>query len=271
MRRSLAVALVALALLAGGLAAGTAAARVPAAAPAPTVVGNISGPAYVGTSSTGTYYINGTGGPAIGANGTVVGNLSWKASVAGDNLTGVALSPNSSTLTVGHPSRTTLTVSNVTQTLTISVEVFSTYQTENASANFTYTVHVVTPYVVRATLRDISPTPVGPFSVTVDLDGRSVGKVNVSLIAPNGSYNLSFAYATGGLSTGEHTFTISLGNESGLVRFSNGAVQYSQSFYVVGPAPDYALWIVIGVVVFFGVLFIFATRVAARRRPSARK
>jgi hypothetical protein len=242
-----------------------------AASSPPPVVGNISGPAYVGTASTATYYINGTGGPAIAANGTQVGNLSWHARVTGGNTTGVSLSPNSSTFSGATPGKTQLKVSAVTQSLTITVEILSTYLGKNASTNLSYTVQVVVPYVVRATMVDESASTVGPFTVTVDLDGRAVGNVTVASISPSKVYNFTFDYATGGLAAGEHTFTISLAQEHGLVAFSGGATEYSQSFYVVGPPPDYALWILLGVIAFFGVLFIFATRVAARRRPTTRK
>jgi hypothetical protein len=264
--------LVAAMLLLGVLSTvGPAIAATASASPYAPVVGNVSGPSYVGTGSTTTYYINGSGGPAIASNGTEVGNITWRAQVSGGNLTGVSVSPNSSSITLGKPSTTKLTVANATETLTISVEIISTYHSTNATTNVTYSVHVVTPYVVRAALVDTSSSSVGPFTVTVDLDGRAVGNVTVTQIRPNKTYNLSFAYASGGLPAGEHTFTISLANEHGLVTFSGGAIQYSQSFYVVGPPPDYALWVLMGAVVFFGVLFIFVTRVAARRRPTTRK
>lgn len=238
----------------------------------PPVQGNISGPAYVALQSSSTYYINGSGGPAEGTPGVVLGNISWAVRVTGPNLTGVSVSPNASNTSLGpgQPGHTKLKVGNITETLTLAVEITSTQGTLKASTNLTYTVHVVVPYVVRATLV-AGPQKVGPFVIAITLDGRWVANVTVPAISANKTYNLTYSYASAGLSAGNHTFTISLASEHGLVTFSGGALQYSETFYVAGPSPDYFLWGIVGVVVFFGVLFIFAARVAARRRPPSRK
>ena len=68
-----------------------------------------------------------------------------------------------------------------------------------------------------------------------------------------------------------HTFSISLASQHGLVTFPGGAQQYSQSFYVTGPPPDYTVWYVAGIGAFLGAVFIWSTRVAARRRGRAKK
>jgi hypothetical protein len=43
------------------------------------------------------------------------------------------------------------------------------------------------------------------------------------------------------------------------------------SFYVAGPPASNTIWIVTGVAVFVGVVFIWTTRVAASRRGRAKK
>ncbi len=53
--------------------------------------------------------------------------------------------------------------------------------------------------------------------------------------------------------------------------FPGGAQQYSETFYVNGPPPDYTIWYAAGSVAFVGALFIWSTRVAARRRGRAKK
>ncbi|MFY9716884.1 MAG: hypothetical protein WAK40_02985 [Thermoplasmata archaeon] len=245
---------------------------VPGSAAAPTyspVQGTVNGPSVVATSSNSTYYLNGSGGPAVAPNGTFVGSIAWKAKISGNDLSGVSLSPNASTFTRTGPGITHLKAGKVTETLTITVEIQSTYLSTNATTNITYNVAVVVPYVVHAQLVVGPHTSILGFDVTVELDGAVVGTVKVPAIAANGTYNLTYDYASHGLSTGQHTFTISLASEHGLVRFAGGAIEYSQSFYVVGPAPNYALYVLAGIAVFAGVLFIFVTRVAARRRPSA--
>ncbi len=273
--RSAWVVAVALVLLASALGTIPAGARATPsasfAADVGTVRGNITGPSVLGINANQRYLIQATGGPAVAANGTMVGNITYDASVSGADLTGVQITPTSSAILVGTPGRPLLQAGAVPQVLTISVEIMSVYRTQNASINFTYTVDVVQPYSVAATIVNPDNTSVASFRVLVSLDGTPVGNVSVPTMLPHSDYNLSFQYATVGLASGWHTFTLSLGSSHGLLRFANGATEYSAQFYVPGPAPSYTLWYVIGVLAFVGVLFIFGARLGARRRSPTRK
>jgi len=234
------------------------------------VTGSITGPTIVATQSTTRYEVSGFGGPAVLANGTVVGNITFYATLFGSNLTGVTLSPSSSTFTSNQSKAADLAAGNTSETLTIDVMVSSVYQGKNQSTNFSYSVNIVRPYVVSATI--VSPTSwVQAFAVLVTLDGAVVGNVSVPALQPGGTYQVKFEYSTLGLSAGGHTFGISLAQEHGLVTFANGQTQYTDTVYITGPAPDYTLWYVAGIVAFFGAIFIFTPRVAARRRGATRR
>ncbi len=236
----------------------------------PAVTGSLTGPTLVSTASTTKYQVYGFGGPAVATNGTVVGNITFYATLVASNLTGVTLLPSSSSFTSNQSKSLALTTGNASETLTVDVMVSSVYLTQNESTNFTYTIHIVQPYVVSAMIV-ASSTWVTGFTLLVTLDGSVIGNVSVPGLQPNGTYQVTFDYPTLGLSTGDHTFAISLAQEHGLVTFANGQTQYSQTVYVTGPAPDYTLWYVAGIVAFFGAIFIFLTRVAARRRGAARR
>jgi len=259
---------------AGLLLAGASAAAVFPSVAAP-VTGNISGPAALAVNSSHVYYLNATGGPGVSSTGQIIGTLQWNATVDAGNLTGVTVSPSTGTFTTGKVANITLAVGNVTEPVRIVVRIDSILGSANVSTNLSYTVQVVRPYVLWATLvvgpSVGPPLEVLPLTLAVDLDGAPVGKVSVPLLRANQSYNLTFDYATTGLSAGYHTFTISLPNQHLPVRFANGATVYSVTFYVTGPAPNYTIWYLVGVVAFFGTLFILATRVAARRRGTARR
>lgn len=235
------------------------------------VTGSVTGPTVIPTGATKTYMINATGGPAFAANGTRVGNLTAYLSLSASNLTGVSITPEKGGIFNNTPLATTFTAGDVAEVVTILVMISSTYEKENQSINLSYPVHVVIPYYVRATLVASPSTEVLSFQVQVFLDGTLVGSVTVPTLTPGQTYNLSFEYSTVGLSTGEHTFSMSLAQEHGLVTFANGATVYSSTFYVTGPSPNYTLYYVLGIVAFFGVLFIFMTRVAARRRGALRR
>ncbi len=274
MRRALAV-LCAVALLAAGLLAvgpgGGASARSVAAA-TNGVTGNVTGPAVFGYNSNKYLFINGSGGPAYAANGTLIGNVTFYASVTGANTTGVSLTPTESGITnATTPQRTLLTVGNLTEVLSILVEITSTYQSANESINLTYDVNVVQPYTLTMTLLSTTSATILAFGLIVELDGTPVGTISVPSMTGKSTYVATFQYATVGLASGYHTFTVSLLNEHGLVTFAGGGTTFSETFYLPGPPPNYDLWYVAGAVAFFGALFIFLTRVAARRRTPTRK
>ncbi len=273
MRGALSLAGVALLLLASVVALGATGFATAHASPgaASSIVGNITGPTVLAYNANQKYTINAAGGPAFAANGTQVGNLTYYASVIGTNVTGVSLDPTTSGFANGTPQQTLLMVGTLSQVLTIEVEITSVYQATNASLNLTYSVSVVQPYVLSLNLVSNSSATVLAFVLTVDLDGTPVGSLSVPTLTAKQAYTATFQYATTGLSPGDHTFTVSLANEHGLVSFAGGGSSYSTSFYVPGPPPNYTLWYVAGAVAFFGAIFIFVTRVAARRRTPARK
>jgi hypothetical protein len=256
--------------LAGIASAGPAGPSVVPAAAHP-VTGNITGPSLLAVGTNHRYLIQATGGPAVEANGTITGNLTYYASVTGGNLTGVQITPASAAIVKGAPGNPLLTVGLVPETLTIHVEIDSVLGKANESINMTYTVQVVQPYVVTAVILNPSNATTEPFSVLVYLDGVQVGNVTVPALLSHDSYNLSFSYPSAGLSSGWHTFSISLASTHGLLRFASGATTYDESFYIPGPSPDYTLWYLVGAVAFIGVLFIFGARVGARRRGTSKK
>jgi len=241
------------------------------AADSATVGGSITGPTLVATQSTTSYEIDGYGGPAEAPNGTTIGNITYYASLVGANLTGVSISPPTDNISDNRSIAADLVVANASETITIDVMISSVYQGQNESTNFSIQVQVVQPYVIAATIVNGSTSTVLSFTVYVTLDGTVIGNVSVPTLQAGGKYSLSFKYPSAGLSSGDHTFGISLAQEHGLVTFSNGQTFYAQTVYVTGPAPDYTLWYVAGIVAFFGAIFIFASRVAARRRGAARR
>ncbi len=244
----------------------------PLASASSSITGNLTGPSLLGTNANATFYLNVSGGPAFTSAG-FVGEINYTSVLIGANTTGTSITPANGTISNGtsQPIHLTVTAGAVVETLTLTVEVNSTLGSTNATANFSKTIQLVTPFVVHATLRAGPNAAVLPFNVSVALDGHSVGVVTVPRLAPNTTYSFSFAYAVRGLSSGYHTFTLSVADAHGFVTFANGATVQSTTFYVAPAPANNTVWYVAGVVAFFGVLFIYATRVAARRRPPTRR
>jgi hypothetical protein len=258
-------------LLAGTLAALPLAAPAARAAGSGAVTGTITGKSILPYHGAGVYTINGTGGPAVLPNGTISGNLTYYLSVTGANTTGVSISPETGKILTGIPGSVDLSVSNVSEVLTINVLLASVLNASNESTNFSTTVTVVQPYVLSTTLYNLGNSSVSDFPVLVDLDGVQVGNVTVATVLPHATFLFSFQYPTLPLSPGTHTFSISLTSVHGLVRFANGTTVYTVTFTIPSAAPNYTLWYVTGVVAFLGVLLIFGGLVGARRRSPAKK
>jgi len=249
------------------------AALVPAASSGATPIkGNVSGPSLVATSGNATFYFNVSGGPAY-VSGTFVGQFTWTAKLSGANLTSSSVSPDNGTLvnTTSQPVSTVVTVGPHPESLTLVVSVTSTLAGNNSTANLTRSFRSVTPYTVRATLVAGAKAAVLPFGVTVTLDGTVVGQVSVPELAAKSTYDLVYRYASLGLSAGYHTFTLTISNAHGLVAFSNGRTVLTTTFYVGAAPTNNIVWYVLGAVTFIAVLFIYATRVAARRRGAVRR
>jgi len=244
----------------------------PAASGAPPIVGNLTGPSLLATGSNGTFYFNVSGGPAV-VEGEFVGTINWTTNLTGANTTGSSVSPSNGSITnsTAQPVVLKMTTGAIAESLTLTVDVVSSVATQNASQNFSFTFRLVPPYTVRATLVAGPNAGTLPFNVTVLLDGTAVGTVPVPSLSPNQSWGLIYRYPATGLGSGWHTFTLQIADQHGLVTFSNGKTVQSTSFYVASAPPNNTVWYVVGVVAFFGVLFIYATRSAARRRGSTRR
>ncbi len=235
----------------------------------PALHASVNGPTSVGTDLTYNYTLSASGGPAYGFNGTLLGTVSFSASVIGVNTTGVTLNPTAGILENGSHSLS-LATSNLTQTLTLNIEVTSGLNGRNASTNLSYTITVILPYTITASLVVSSGMGSSPFAVLVLLDGTPVGSVEVPALTAGASYQIRYSYVNPNLAGGWHTFSLSLANAHGLVVFAGGATQYSQSFYVASAPPNNTLWYVAGAFAFVLAIFISLTVFGNRRRGRKR-
>lgn len=260
----------ALALLALVLASGAGPLVAPADGAAASVSGHISGPSNVGVGLKASYQVYATGGPAFAANGTQVGILSFSASLVGVNTSSATITPSQGVLING-TTALQLVAPNLTESLSLYVDVTSNYTGTNQTVNLTYVINVIQPILLTASLVVVGPGAVKAFDLTVQLDGAVVGTVPVPSLTSGQTYPVNFSYVNSGLSPGWHTFSISLAEEHGLVAFTGGAETYTDSFYVTGAPNQNAYWYLAGALALGAVVFIWITRVAARRRPKAKK
>lgn len=233
------------------------------------VNGQIHGPKVMGEGLSANFTVNASGG-LENPDGSPAGSYLYNATLSGANATSGLVSPPSGVLLNGSASLV-VKAPTVAQLLTLTVVVTSNGSGKSVSTPLSYSIEVVEPYVVNATLQVGAGPSVGPFVVTIFLDGTAVGGVRVPLLTANSTYPLVYDYVTLGLSPGWHTFSISLAQLHGQVTFTGGAQSFSQSFYVPGAPLDLTPWYVVGAVAFVGALFIWATLVGGRRRGRSKR
>jgi hypothetical protein len=234
------------------------------------LTGGVTGPSRVGTGLTASYTVTAAGGPAQALNDTQVGTYSYEASISAANTTGATITPVAGVL-VNFTISVTLDAPNVSEPLTIYVLVNSSYNGASVSQNFSYSIQVIEPYRVTASLVVGATSSVGVFAITVLLDGQPVGNILVHGLAAGTTYPVTFSYVPASLSPGWHTFFLSLAQEHGLVTFAGGQQELSVSFFVAGGGPDYTYWYLAGTLAFVGAIFIWSTTVGGRRRGRPKK
>lgn len=230
----------------------------------PTIEHTLVGPSIVGTGLKAEYNLSASGGPALAANGTTVGFIDFNVTLGGTNVTSASIQPPTGVLVNGSVILT-FTAPNLTQVVTMHVELNSSYHNTSVIDHFNQTVRIVSPYVLSGTLV-AGRTAVTEFNMTVTVDGTPVGVVEVPSIQANSSYSFKYDYVPVGLAPGWHTIAVSVVPQHGLVEFQGGVQQLTLDFYITSPPPDYALDVGVGIAAFVGAVFIWGSVVAARRR-----
>lgn len=233
--------------------------------------GNITGPTVLPVTGQGTYVLEASGGPAELANGTVKGNYTYNATIIGINTTGGLVSPATGTLTNG-TADLTLTGPNNTGNYILNVNVTSKPDTGNSTSIIvSYNFTTVVPYVLSDSLDNHNSFAITGARVIVGFDGSTVATITLPSIAANGTYDFVYNYTTSaGLSSGYHTFTLTISGTSNLLTFSNGQTQLSVTFYVQPPATDYTWYYAIGALLVALAIFISLFVVGGGRRRKKR-
>ena len=231
----------------------------------PPITETIVGPSVVGESLKAEYNLSATGGPAVAPNGTTVGFIDYNITLTGKNVTTATMEPPTGVLINGTVILT-FTAPSLAQAVTFHIKLTSEQNSTNVTQNFTHTVQIVPPYVLTGDIV-AGPTAVSGFNLTVTLDGKPVGTVDVPSILANGSYMFTYDYVPAqGLAPGWHTIAVSLAPEHGLVAFRGGVQQLTLDFFITSPPPDYALDVALGIAAFAVAVFIWGSVVGARRR-----
>lgn len=245
-----------------------------AATAVPPLSGQVTGPTLLGALQKGTFTVTGRGGPAEALNGTTVGTYNYSTTITATNgttpSTGFVAPPDG--VLINLSASFTVEAPNITGTYILTVEITSIGPggTGNVSTNVTADFDVLEPYFVQATIHNPNGFAVAGAVVVVDLDGSTVGHQVLPSITADGSFDFSFNYTTTGLSSGWHTFTMTLTGTPGLLTFGNGAMSESSSFYVPPPPVNYTFDITVGLLLTVTAILI-SLMILGGRRPRRKK
>lgn len=169
---------------------------------------------YLIPGQTGTVIVN------VGAD-RPAGNFTYTAAVGSGTV-----SPSTSQ---GSGENFTLKVTAPSTTGDMTLSVSLSNGTVNNTAK--YTIHVVSPVVITAQVRNSGNVTLENVPVQFKADGVIVNETTFT-IAANSTKTLTYNWTSSGLSNGEHTVEIVLDPNQQLVRFIDGTTTFSSKFYV---------------------------------------
>ncbi|MDE1820127.1 MAG: hypothetical protein KGJ23_03605 [Euryarchaeota archaeon] len=235
---------------------------------------SITGPSLLSLNGSGKFVAYAQGGPAERLNGSVVGNYTFTTQLVGADTAGSFVTPPSGAFIAQYVNATVGGI-NHTGTYTLEFNVTSHgvgHGAQNLTQVFSRQFQVVVPYIISATVENPNNFGVDGAVIQVALDGSVVGSLRVPSLLPAGSAQIKYNYTTLGLSSGYHTFTLTLVGGAGVLEFANGQPSMDVSFYVPAPAPDYTLYYLSGIsvtvlAIFISLLFFGPRRPRRKKNP----
>lgn len=175
------------------------------------------------------------------------GEYSWNASISSGQITPNkgSGSANSFNITVTAPT----TTGNPVLSLTLT----------NGTVNHTstYTLHVIEPTVISATVKNSGNLAMQDVKVRFLADGAVLNETTFD-IAANTTSTVSYNWTAHGLSAGEHTVQVMLDPDNEYVRFLDGSSTYTSKFYV-GESIWGTMNVILAILVALLIFIVFLT------------
>lgn len=215
------------------------------------------------TNETFTMYMNSTYG---------FDNYTTMVVFSGVNLSGM---PHTYALNSGHSPNQIIYVTTpaTSQTLTVYLHSYASSSDGKVSKSYyrTFTIKVVSPIVLNATITNPTPSAMNNISVTFSMNNNNITTVKIASISPYGSYTVttetSYVFL---LNKGTNTETIYVDNPGATV---NGQTSVYSTTFHYGPHTSYSwiYYIAAAVVVFMLFMVLTAGRKLPARRPKWKK
>lgn len=206
------------------------------------------------------------GGPA----GDEAGNFSYKAEITGSNTTGSAVNPSTGT------SETGVFVLNVTMPKsapqTIKIKINATSKSTSGSVSVTaereFSLKVVDPVVIRATVFNRGPVDVGNVTARFYADSELIG-TRIFNISRNSSEQIEYNWTFLDIRNGKHVITVTVDDPNNIVEFSDGNNVFSRTIYVGKQGNPAGAVLTIGVIIMSVlVALMYLSKPQARKKKS---
>jgi hypothetical protein len=176
-----------------------------------------SGTQYLATGETGKVSVGVGSGPA--------GNYTYTASVSTGKVTP----------TTGKASGTSLdlivTAPTTVGDQVLTVNITSADVTPAVSTVATYTIHVIAPVLITATVKNTANVTANNVPVEFYADGNLVNKTTVSVPAL-GSKQVFYNWTAPNLAQGKHSLEVKVDPNNQFISFSDDSTTYATSFYI---------------------------------------
>ncbi len=202
-------------------------------------------PTFAGTLQKVDCTLKVSGGPAV-EYGT---NYTYKAEIVADNTTGSSVSPSTGSAVSG--------VFNFTVTMpgeaqTIKVRINATSKGESAADNVykvrEFEVKVVAPIILTAVVYNTGSVDVENATAAFYADGILLG-TEVFGVEAGESASVVHNWTWANIAEGEHTITVVIDDDLGLVEFSDGNNVYTKTIYVGTEGNPVGAILTVGVII----------------------
>ncbi|MDW5563996.1 MAG: CARDB domain-containing protein [Methanomassiliicoccus sp.] len=205
---------------------------------------------YLAPNETGTVLVHvSTDRPA--------GNYTWNASMSAGSVTPSKGTTDAESLTL-----------KVTAGTTTGDAVLSVGLTNGTvSQTVKYTVHVISPVVITADVRNNGNVTLTSVPVQFMADGTVINTTTFTIPA-NSTKTLTYNWTAGGLSDGDHTLQIVLDPNSQYVSFLDGSTTFSSTFHKGGTLFGMLniLLVIIAVLLMVVIFFTYMNRGKKRKK-----
>jgi hypothetical protein len=203
-------------------------------------------PAYAAKGNTIECVVTVEGGPA----GDSAGNFTYTAEITGSNTTGSAIDPSSGTSASGVFVLNVTMPASAPQTIKIRISAtsISSVGSVSAAAERNFSMEVVDPVVVRATVFNNGPVDAENVTARFYVDGVLL-ETRIFNVSSNSYEQIEYNWTFLNIRNGKHVITVTVDDPNNIAEFSDGNNVFSKTVYLGKQGNPAGAVLTIGVII----------------------